>query len=210
MYVASLVVLSHALYLLWCSKPPCETQRLVWPQRAIWLSRKSEDLYKVRTQTFWLLTSHMATCGETPIAQVHHGFMPSHENNRESKKCLRLGLPPHEPPSRYLWFLRETVSSHRHRQKSRTWDLMEKAGRVTLGEIQWNRQSLTFQCDTFPSPPGSALTLKTKRMKCWGSFLSVLSRKLRYSLSRNNMTLIFVFLPFVNFKGLKCFQLFFP
>lgn len=154
---------SHALYLMWCSKPPCETQTAVWPQRAVWSSRKSEDLHKVRTQKFWLLTSHMATCGESPIAQVHHGFMPSHEKNRESKKCLRLGLPPHEPLPRYLWFLRETVSSHWCHQRSGTWDLREKAGRVTLGEIRWNRQDLTCQCAAFPSPPGSALMLRTER-----------------------------------------------
>ena len=148
---------------MWYSEPPFEEKVNGYlPQRGIWSSRKSEDLYKVRTQKFWLLTSHMATCGETPIAQVHHGFKPSHEKNRESEKCLRLGLPPREPLPRYLWFLRETVSSHWHRQRSRTWDLMEKAGRVTLGEIRWNMQSLTFQCATFPSPPGSALTLRTK------------------------------------------------
>ena len=178
---------------MWYSELPFEEYRSM----VIYLKEESDHPGSQRTYTksghrssdSWHLT-HMATCGETPITQVHHGFKPSNEKNRESEKCLRLGLPPHEPLPRYLWFLRETVSSHWHRQRSRTWDLMEKAGRVTLGEIRWNKQSLTFQCDTFPSPPGSALTLKMKRMKCWGSFLSVLSRKLIYSLSMNNMTLI--------------------
>lgn len=40
--------------------------------------------------------------------------------------------------------------------------LTKRTARVTLGELRWDRQNLTFQWPAFPPPLGSALTLEQK------------------------------------------------
>ena len=150
---------------------PCDIQNRPLRNIGQWLftSKRNRIIQEVRgltqSQDTGVLTldiSHGHLWGNTHCPGPSRLHAEPWEN-RESKKCLRLGLPPHEPVPRHLWFLRETISSHWHRQRSGTWGLMEKAGRATLGEIHWNRQDLTCQCAAFPSPPGSALMLRTER-----------------------------------------------
>ena len=172
-------------------KPPCETQTAVWPQRAVWSSRKSEDLHKVRTQEFWLLTSHMATCGETPIAQVPHGFVPSHEKTGNPRSvsgldCLPMSL---SPDASGFWAKRYLAT-----------DVVRDQG----PGVSWNRQEgppLERCAETGRTLPASVppFLLLLVLPWCWeqkgkneglGPVSLSLSRKLRYPLSRNNVTLL--------------------
>lgn len=91
---------------------------------------------------------------------------------------------------------------------------MQRTGGVSPGAFRCNRQTRTLQCATSPSPLGSALMLKQKEKNEGLGLISLalFSRKLRHSLSKNYITLFKLIqfcVPFVSFKTLKCFNLYF-
>lgn len=114
---------------------------------------------------------------ETPTAQVHRGFKPSHEKNRESEKSLRLGLPPpwaSAPDTSGFWekqcLATDIVRGHG------PGDLMERQEGSPPERSGETGRTLPFSVPPFLLlPPCSALMLRTKeKNEVLGLILSVL------------------------------------
>ena len=156
--LASCIKYFHVDYLMWWSDHLCEAQRSVVTSGK---NPVTHDVTKSGDRSSDSI-SPTVTHWAAPVAQIQHCFMLRDGQSTESEKGFVLWSPFHEPLLWGLCFLRGTVSSSWHPQRSRSWALMERTGRVTPGEFKWNRQNLTFQSPTFPPPLGSAPTLGQK------------------------------------------------
>ena len=89
---------------------------------------------------------------------------------------------------------------------------MERRESVTLGELKWNRQNLTFQSPTSPSPLASVLMLKKKTERERIISLTFLPRNSYIHDPRITRLCfnykIFVFICFINFYSFKMVSFF--
>ena len=192
---------------------PCEVQKHHvrnighWLlQGRIWSSRKSKYFHKVRRQKFWLLTSHMATYWATPIAQVHHCFMPRCGQSRNLRSVSDSDCFPMILSSEGSVFwegLYLVIDILRDHGPGTSWKGQEGLPLESSGGIG---RTLPLGVPPFllllALPWHWEQKEKNEGLGLIG--LTSLFRKVRYLLSKNNMTLYFnsynfAFLPFINF-----------